>query len=455
MLVAIIPVKSIESARALIQQADGADVFEFRLDYLSQMDLLGIKKLQEMAQKPVLFTLRKLEQGGVYSGDENARLQAIEQLITLAPEYLDIEHDVPLGFCRKLKEVSPGTKLICSYHNFVNTPSDLSGLLNSLLNPVFDVYKIITTAESILDTLRVLHFVKQNSDQYQLISHAMAEVGVVSRILGKIFGNYFTYATVDPENIAPGLLALEELTSIYHYQHLNAKTKIYGLIGDPIKQSIGHLYHNAEFIAHQQNAVYVKFHVKTEELADFFAEIKDLPIEGISVTMPHKQTVLKFCDSVTQAVQAIGAANTLIKQKAGYLAANTDGDAVVSLLPNELKNKKVIVLGAGGAAMSIIYALKQAGADVLVYNRTFNAALKTLPLNEVKHADYDILINTIPAKYYQQDVRFIKDKIVFDANYQATPTELILDALLKGCICIEGQAMFYAQAKLQRQLWFA
>lgn len=450
MLTAIIPIHSIESATALLQQSQQADVFEFRLDYLQTFDIDHIKQLMISAQKPVLFTVRKSDQGGVYKGDEVTRLQLIEKLIMLNPDYLDIEHDVPLEFCQKLKNLSPKTKLICSYHHFVNTPDDLQKILNTMINPVFDVYKIITTAESILDTLRVIRFLKQNS-QHHLITHAMSEVGAASRILGKVFGNYFTYASVNAENIAPGLLTLDELVNIYHYSTLNHQTKIYGLIGDPVMQSIGHIYHNAEFVKHHQNAVYVKFHVKPIELQKF---MDNLFVEGLSVTMPHKQAVLAFCTETTDAVKAIGAANTLIKTNNGFLAANTDGEAVVQILPPDLKGKKVVVLGAGGAANSIIYSLKKAGAQVFVYNRTQYAA-DILPLKQAKHATYDILINTIPAQYYNhQDINFIKDKIIMDANYQATPTQLILDALENGCQCIEGQAMFYAQAQLQRQLWF-
>lgn len=453
MLTAIIPIHSVESAQTLIQQANQADVLEFRLDYLAQINLDEIRQLQAFAKKPVLFTLRKPEQGGVFKGSEAARFALIEKLITLNPDYLDIEHDVPLAFSEQLKKISSKTKLICSYHNFVNTPDDLQVILNNMINPVFDVYKIITTATSILDTLSVINFLKKNSQKNNLIAHAMGDVGVASRILGKVFGNYFTYANVNSENVAPGLLTLDELISVYHYDKLNDQTKIYGLIGDPVVQSIGHLYHNAEFIKHHQNAVYVKFQVKQEELERFFEAID---LEGLSVTMPHKQAVLKFCSELTADVKVINAANTLIKQSSGYLAANTDGDAVVTILPSDLNNKKVIILGAGGAASSIIYSLKKAGATIEVYNRTLDKLpIKILPLAQAQHADYDILINTIPAKYYNpDDITFIKHKIIMDANYQTRPTQLIEDALKHECFCIEGQAMFYAQAKLQRKLWF-
>ncbi len=454
MLIAIIPVHSIESATALLQQAKQADVLEFRLDYLPVIDLDQIKQLQAIAHKPVLFTLRKPQQGGVYKGDEAERLQLIEKLITLKPDYLDIEHDVPLEFCQKLKALSPQTQLICSYHNFINAPDDLSDILQHMINPVFSIYKIITTATSILDTLRVIDFVKNHSEQYQLISHAMGEVGVTSRLLGKIFGNYFTYASVNEENIAPGLITLNDFVNIYHYHNINHETKIYGLIGDPVAQSIGHIFHNTEFIKHQQNAIYVKFHVKPEELNLFFQKIANLLIAGLSVTMPHKQTVLAFCTAFTDEVKAIGAANTLIKTDQGYLAANTDGEAVIHILPKDLKHKKIVILGAGGAANSIIYSLKKMGATVAVYNRTIHSA-DVNPLEQASNADYDILINTIPAKYYNSNImHFIANKIILDVNYQATPTQLIQVALQHGCICIEGQAMFYSQAELQRQLWF-
>ena len=461
MRVAIIPVESLEKAQLLL--AHKAELYEFRLDYWPDLDITQIKYLQQQAQAPVLFTLRKREQGGFYAQDETIRFALIEKLIALNPDYLDLEFEVPLDFCQKLKKISPKTQLVRSYHNFIDTPENLTEILENMINPIFSVYKIITTAQSIVDTLRVLQFVKTHSKKHTLIAHAMGEVGEVSRILGKIFGNCWTYAGVsNEEHLAPGLLTLDELTTIYHYPQLNAQTKIYGLIGDPTRQSIGHIYHNNEFIKHHQNAVYVKFHVKDEELAEFFQRINDWPVEGLSVTMPHKQAVLKFCKQLTSEVQAIGATNTLIKKINGFLAANTDGDAVVKILPSNLENKKVILLGAGGAASSIIYSLIKAGAQVSVYNRTPEKLeqlakkypVKTFALSEIEQADYDILINTIPEKFYQNNLNLIKDKIILDANYQATPTRLICDAQKQGCICIDGHAMFYAQAAMQRDLWF-
>lgn len=260
--------------------------------------------------------------------------------------------------------------------------------------------------------------------------------------------------------MAPGLLSVNDLVNIYHYFDLNKDTQIYGLIGDPVAQSVGHLYHNAEFVKAKQNAVYVKFWVKPEELPEFFQAIQDLPLQGLSVTMPHKQAVLNFCTALTHSVQVIGAANTLIKQPDGFLAANTDGDAVVQVL-GKVKNKKIILLGAGGAASSIIYSLINAGAKVSVYNRTLDKLealrekypIETFLLEDADKADYDILINTIPAKFYQNNLKWIKHKIIMDINYQATPTLLIQDAMKQDCICIDGYAMFYEQALRQQQLW--
>lgn len=465
MLTAIIPIHS-KQTLALIKQASNADILEFRLDYLSQIDLNLIQQLRQASHKPVIFTLRKPEQGGLYKGDETTRMQLITKLIALEPEYVDIEHDVPLAFCQQLKTLSPKTQLICSYHNYIDTPVDLASLLKRMINPVYSVYKIVTSAHSILDTLRVLQFVKQYSDQHTLVAHAMGELGETSRILGRVFGNCFTYASINQEaDIAPGLLSVDELLNVYHYPHLNANTQIYGLIGDPIVQSIGHHYHNLEFIKNQQNAVYVKFKVGSEELTEFFQAIKDLPIQGLSVTMPHKNAVLKYAQQLTPEVQAIGAANTLMKRENSFVAANTDGDAVVQVIENStsIKNKKITILGAGGAASSIIYSLIKAGALVSVYNRTPEKltelakkhSINIIAEDDLPHMEYDIVINTIPAKYYQNNINLIKNKIVLDANYQATPTDLIQDALKHDCICIDGYAMFYKQAELQRQLWFA
>ena len=388
-----------------------ADRIELRLDFAKNLNLHKLAQLRRALSIPVIFTLRKSSQGGYYQLDETTRLLEIEALCKLQPDYFDLEYDIPLEFIRRLHDLFPQIKLICSYHNFQETPQNLAEILQKMQDPSFDFYKIATHAQSSLDALRMLKFVLDHTVNYQLTGLCMGEEGQSTRILGPVVGNAMHYACLsDQSNTAPGQLTLDELINIYHIKKLNRQTQIYALLGDPVSHSVGHILHNKAIALLDKNAVYIKLRV-TENLDAVLAYCRSIHFAGLSITMPLKEMIVPFLDDIDSASQKIKAINTITfnAQTSQMCGLNTDGKAVVNLLKQKiaLDNQIVIIFGAGGAARAIAYELIQAGVRIHIFNRTLERALKLShelgceghsfdDLAQLKLIPYSVIINTLP-----------------------------------------------------------
>ncbi len=316
---------------------------------------------------------------------------------------------------------APSFADIVSYHNFEETP-ELEAILSEMRarHPQARYYKIAVFANSILDALRMLHFQRKHPD---VIGLCMGEKGIITRILSP-----FTYAPLSEEDKnAPGQLLWSELEAIYRYRSITPQTRIYGLIGNPVHQSIGHLYHNDQFHSSSMDAVYVKMAVAPEELPQFFEAIKGLPFYGLSVTAPLKEKIAPA-----------SIINTLYRTEKGWETCNTDGVAAADVL-GDVAGKHIVILGAGGAAKAIAFELLQRSAHVNLLRRG-----EKIPF-------YDILINATSSESPDFRDRFIAGKIVMDISVRATP--FLLKAIASGCQAIDGLPMYFAQALLQSVIW--
>ncbi len=311
--------------------------------------------------------------------------------------------------------------LIISYHNYTETP-DLELTLAEIKqrHPRAWAYKIATWAQSTLDSLRMIHFQRQHPE---VIGICMGEKGAITRILAP-----FTYASLREEDKnAPGQLLWSELEEIYHYSRITFKTRLYGLIGDPVSHSIGHLYHNDAFRYNQMDAVYLKMGVTPAELPSFFEAIKMLPFYGLSVTAPLKEKVIP------------GAiVNTLYQTEKGWEGCNTDGIAALTVL-GCIAGTQIVILGAGGAAKAIKEALIEGGARVILLQRG------------MKIPTYDILINATSSSSPDFEDRFIAGKQVMDISIRPTP--FLRRAKAAGCLTMDGLPLYFYQALLQSIHW--
>ncbi len=443
---------------------------EFRFDLFESVDMKGIKELLagfgDKRPFKLLFTLRPVRQGGEYKGTEEARLSLLKDLCALGPDYVDLECDIPLACWKEFSAQFPHIQFICSFHDFTHAPKDLDHLLSTMKNPYAHIYKIAVMALTANDALSMLHFVRRNKDQCKLIGIAMGEMGMISRILGPVAGNYFDYASIT-QTTAPGQLSAKQIEKPYRHSQLNFNTTIYGLIGFPIENSLGHRIHNAVFEKNRSNAVYVKIPVRPEELSFFIHSAKVLPFKGLSVTMPLKEVLIPFLDAMTPSAQAIGAVNTIAIENGKWIGHNTDGIGALNAIETKLsvKDKHVLIIGAGGAAKAIIYEALQRGAHVTIINRTGSKAEHLAHsfrcqgggfglFPQILKRGYDILVNTIPEGELIAEQWILPNTVAMDIVYIPKNTPFLLKASRKNCRLVYGYEMFINQAIEQQLIWF-
>ena len=404
------------------------DGFELRLDLLPP---LSPKEISPFLSHPLILT---------WKGGNEANLF---ELLKLQPAYVDLPSDAPPTLFETVATRFPHTHIICSYHNFEKTPSNLPNLLNAMKNPFAHLYKIACTAKSILDSLRMLHLVKETG----CIGLCMGPLGALTRILAPIINTPLLYVG------APGQITLDELLTTYRFPTLNSQTNIYGLIGNPVTHSPSHHIHNSLFSQIDANAVYIKMPLQTEELPAFFSLIETLPFCGLSVTAPFKERLFPHLSSLSPEANQIGAVNTLTRTSTGWHGTNTDGKGGLDALGN-VQGKHIIILGAGGAAKALAFEAKRRGAHITLRNRTHIKAeqlakhlgvtcSKTLP------SDYDILINTTP--HVPQNLK--QETTIMDLPSAPTLTPLLQKAQKRGCATISGFHMFIYQAIEQFTRW--
>lgn len=451
------------------------DLIELRLDFLSTLNIPAIKELRSEMQRPVIFTLRKKSQGGHCELAEQERLANIQQLAMLLPDYIDLEFDVPLDFVQQLRVDYPGIKLIRSYHDFSATPVNLDDLFNAIYDPLFDVIKLATFANNLCDSLRLLIFISQASQKHKLAAMAMGEYGQVTRILAPMLGSILTYGSVEENGrAAPGQLTLQELTDIYRVQNLNRDTQIYALLGYPVVQSPGHLFHNKVFQQLQKNAVYVKLKLAPENLAEAMTLLRQLPFAGFSVTIPHKETIVNYVDELSKEANIIQTTNTIKRVGEKYHGFNTDGVAGADVLAKKiaLSGTQVLILGAGGSAKALAYALQERGAGVTLCNRTLTRAqafigqyggraIDFTALFAMSSLPYAVIINTLPADAFSEQCADWQlpsvthdNAIAMDIVLKPLITPFLQKAESAGYHCISGDALFLGQALCQLQIWF-
>lgn len=437
---------------------DRSIAFELRLDLFPSIDLELVRRLLQNSARPIMLTLRKESHGGKFEGSETERETVIQKLLRLAPDFFDLEYDMRPDFLNEVFKNYPKTKFILSYHNFQETPANLDEINQNMRRYLVYGYKIAALACSTTDALKMLNFAKKNPKTSTI---CMGEKGSFARVLGPVVGNLINYASVDSQQgTAPGQIALSELKRLY--PRLDARTAIYGLIGDPVVNSPGHLYHNAFFRKQNYKAVYVKMAVKAEELGCFLCLAKELGIRGLSVTRPLKEVIVPFVDELDFAAKEIGAVNTLLFEHGKIFGTNTDGFGALDAIEKKkaIRGKKVVLLGAGGVARAIAFEARARGAEVLILNRTLRRAKELAVimgceaggLEEVPD-DYDVLINCSSDCMPIDPRKILPKTLAMDVVYFPRETSFLKEAALKGCQTIYGEEMFLNQAAGQLAFW--
>jgi 3-dehydroquinate dehydratase/shikimate dehydrogenase len=262
---------------------------------------------------------------------------------------------------------------------------------------------------------------------------------------------------------------------------ISPDTKIFGVLGDPVAHSFSPLLHNHMYKKLGVNALYLPFRVPRGQLPTAIAAYDQFPIHGYSVTIPHKETAATLAREVEPNVQVAGSANTLVRRDDGnFIAANTDYGAAIDSLKAHLADRakdgpsvqlsqlSVLMLGAGGVARAIAYALHREGAQLTITSRTYERAQRLAEDVKCRAVDwharhsisFDVLINCTPVGMHpnvdEAPCHFSILKpgtTVFDTIYTPETTLLIREARVRGAETITGVDMFVRQAARQIEMF--
>ena len=264
---------------------------------------------------------------------------------------------------------------------------------------------------------------------------------------------------------------------------ISGKTKICGVIGDPIEHTLSPVMHNAAFEALKIDYVFLAFLVKATSVENAMKGMRALNIHGLNVTMPHKNAVIKYLDEIDPTAKTITSVNTILNKDNKLIGFNTDGVGALNALEQngvKLKGKKVLLLGAGGAAKAIAYTLSQEADELTILNRTpkqatdlasllkqkFNKKIKAdaLSPNAVKEniANSDVLINATAVGMKPNNNQTLiqpellkPDLAVMDIVYNPIETKLVKDAKAAGAKIVSGVEMLIYQGAASIEIWTA
>ena len=474
----------------------GADTVELRIDRYPNP--AGIEAILRNSTLPCIVTCRPTWEGGQCDLPEEQRQALLRDPALDRAAYLDVEWEARQGL-RWGEKFIPRRPVIVSSHDFQGRPDRLANLYVDLSSSDAQVVKLVWTARTIRDNLESFELLQQR--QKPTIALCMGEAGLISRVLAKKFGAFLTFASLDKgAETAPGQVSVHDMKRLYRWDAINPRTKVYGVVAQPVAHSMSPAIHNAAFNETGHNGVYLPLLVNAgyesfKAFMESFLHFEGLDLAGLSVTIPHKENALKYLREkgadVDPLAASIGAVNTIsIERNGGDLrlsGTSTDYGAILDSITDtlaitreDLANYRVAVLGAGGTGRTAVAALAHYGATVVVYNRTKERAdalaaefdgkrgkVVSARLEKLCDSCCHVFLNTTSLGMHPnvdaspldglteagRELPFTPDTLVFDTVYNPMRTKLLRQAEAAGAKTINGVEMFVRQAAAQFELW--
>jgi len=461
-----------------------ADLAELRVDCLNPDERLYIRRFPELAGMPVILTVRRDVDGGYFTSGEGARLKILANGLAYANAdsrlnfaYVDIEEDFNIPSLEEAARTF-GTRIIRSCHDLKGSITDIPAKIKSMKRAGDEIVKVAVSVKNTHDVLNVFKasntFIKQDK-----ILICMGHYGIYSRILAEKLGSFLTYSSALSENITPGAsgqMDVRELSELYRFNKITKSTKVYGIVGNPLKASISPWFFNTIFNLESADCVYVPFPITN--ISDFLELANEMDIQGLSVTVPYKEDVLPHIAEKSAIVKSIGACNTIYRKEGVWRGENTDcGGFSASLLNflgrKNLKGKKITIIGAGGATRAVAAEIFNMGGKALILNRTVHKAGNIASRYNFRWAGLDqqgielmskyndIIIQTTSVGmegYEESDplelYNFSGKEYVMDLIYTPAQTPFLKRAEAIGCKTLNGYDMVIRQACLQYANFF-
>ena len=437
-------------------------LLELRVDLLNPEQRVRAVDFPPQVDLPVILTCRRKSDGGAYSETERHRFALLDECAKGPFSYIDLEDDVKRPqFEQELSD--RGVKIIRSLHDFKGIPSDIYHRV-ARIAAKGEIPKMAVTPNSILDLITLFRMEQELDSVKEKIIVGMGDYGVPSRILYRRLGSMLTFCADNPT--APGQISAKLMKELYRADTIDKRTRIFGVIGNPVLHSFSPQIQNPGFKGINFNAVYVPFPV--DSVRSFFILAETLQITGFSVTVPHKQAVLPYLGKITREVKQIGSCNTVIRAKNLWMGTNTDYYGFIEPLISEIDSgalQTALVVGAGGAARSVVWALRNHGVKVTIVNRDIERARKLADetmsaWDSLEHAsryeDLDLVVQTTSVGMVPDiegdpipEYRFSSKQIAYDLVYKPHLTRFLARAQMSGCRLQFGIDMLVRQGKMQ------
>ena len=476
-----------EDLEILEKYRSSIDMVELRADFLEDNERIKIRDFPNMANISSILTIRRQVDGGQFVEGEASRTIIFARALSYAGDekkknfdYVDFEEDFNVPSLQDAA-LAFGTKIIRSVHYMDRPITGIANRLEKLRKNDFEIPKIAFMPKSLDDVTRLFQEAKDFKDSNHIVV-AMGKLGLPSRILSAKLKNFLTFTSA-PENLSNtssiGHIDPVTLNETYHFHKITDKTRIFGITGWPLDGTSSPALHNAGFVKHGLDAVYIP--MPAERIDEVFRFAQAVNVEGFSVTVPHKETALEYLTKTDPKVDEIGACNTVVRENGVWKGYNTDtggfSKALLEFLGRKnLAHKKVAIIGAGGASHAICHAVKKLKGDACVFNRTFSkakalaerfgfkyAVLSYDSINDLKKYS-DIIIQTTSKGMHdtnpsneKNDPLYFYDfsgrELLFDIIYMPEITPVMAKAAKQGCRVCNGYGMLKSQGEEQFKLF--
>ncbi len=417
--------------------ADAADLFEVRLDLSDKLDLALIRR---SASKPIIFA-------------SHTQPDLLNEAVAFA-DYID------LGNVGTSRSSPSDVQRIVSFHGRDEDPDALWQKLSGN-----HITKIVLETGDYAKIARLMELNQVYREK--AICFAMGEIGAFTRILSVFKGARWIYASLSGQPTAPGQFTIDQLMNIYQVKRFSSEPVVFGILGNPISHSRSPAFHNQKFAEHHLLWIYLPF--PCVDLDSLMSQTPRFGIRGFSVTHPFKETIVSYLSEKPVEIQKLRSCNTVVWKNNAWHGINTDVVGFEGLIVKNgviLDDKRVAIIGAGGAARAVAFVVSQSSAQLFFLNRTQSKAEelaaefngKAVPLSEFASVEYDVLVQTTLVGMREEECPVNPDLLrrgttIIDVLYEPAETVLLRKARALGCRAINGEDWFLSQAEAQFQYW--
>lgn len=445
-------------------EAELTDVawLEVRADLVGD---LAPESLRTRFPGKLLYTLRSRAEGGGWEGSPERRKR---RLLDAAARFDLIDLEANRDLSPDLLRSIPPERRVISWHGPATNLAGLKNVFEKMSAVDALLYKMVPTATQSgeeIPALLLLDVLKRRD----LAVFCAGATGAWTRLVAPRLGAPVVYGAMGGVPGAPGQIPLRRLREDFGFPALPPVQRLFGVVGDPVAHSLSPRLHNTAYRELGIPALYLPFHV--ESFGDFWLEVVEsgvleqigMPLQGLSITTPHKESALAVSAAPSPRAELIGAVNTLVSNEGVWEGESTDPEGVVLPLKArglDLPSRRAAVVGAGGAGRAAAEGLAVAGARVTLVNRDAErgqqaAALLKLPfipLEDFRPASFDLIVNATSLGRQADDPLpfavdgLVPEAVVVDLVYKEEPTPLLRAARERGLATVDGREVLVHQA---------